>query len=50
VGGKLLPEYLDISGVTVLVSPVERNVRSHKDHLGQKPGKSFHLASSDPVI
>ena len=23
--GKLLPEYLDISGVTVPVSPVERN-------------------------
>ena len=25
VEGKLLPEYLDISGVTVLVSTVERN-------------------------
>ena len=38
VEGKLLPEYLDISGVTVPVTPVERNVRSHKDHLGQKSG------------
>lgn len=27
VEGKLLPEYLDISGVTVLVSTVERNGR-----------------------
>ena len=27
VEGKLLPEYLDISGVTVPVSPVERNGR-----------------------
>ena len=33
VGGKQLPEYLDISGVTVRVSPVERNGRSHKDRL-----------------
>ena len=35
VGGKLLPEYLDISGVTVRVSPVERNGRSHRDRLEQ---------------
>ena len=35
VGGKLLPEYLDISGVTVRVSPVERNRRSHRDRLDQ---------------
>jgi len=38
VEGKLLPEYLDISGVTVAVSPVERNARSHKDHLDQISG------------
>ena len=35
VEGKLLPEYLDISGVTVPVSPVESNSRSHKDRLEQ---------------
>ena len=33
VEGKLLPEYLDISGVTVPVTPVERNGRSHKARL-----------------
>ena len=35
VEGKHLPEYLDISGVTVPVSPVESNSRSHKDRLEQ---------------
>ena len=38
VEGKLLPQYLDISGVTVPVSPVERNGRSHKDRLDQISG------------
>ena len=38
VKGKLLPEYLDISGVTVAVTPVERNGRSHKDRLDQISG------------
>jgi len=33
VESKLLPEYLDISGVTVPVTPVERNGRAHKDRL-----------------
>ena len=35
VEGKLLPEYLDISSVTVPVSPVESNSRFHKDRLEQ---------------
>jgi hypothetical protein len=35
VSGSLLPEYLDISGVTVRVSLVERNGRSHRDRLEQ---------------
>ena len=35
VEDKFLPEYLDISGVTVPVSPVESNSRSHKDRLEQ---------------
>ena len=35
VEGKLLPEYLDISGVTVPVSPVESTSRTHKDRLEQ---------------
>ena len=34
-GGNHLPEYLDISGVTVQVSQVERNGRSHRDRLEQ---------------
>ena len=36
VANSLLPEYLDISGVTVPVSEVKRNRRSHKDRLIQK--------------
>ena len=38
VGGKFLTEYLDISGVTVPVKPVERNGRSHKARLEQRSG------------
>ena len=35
VSGSLLPEYIDISSVTVRVSLVERNGRSHRDRLEQ---------------